>query len=101
MVLSLVMFTGGSQFALVGVLGVGGGAVAAAATAALLGSRNAFYGLRLAGLLRVRGLRRLVAAQLVIDESRRSRSARTTSGPVGWASGPRARRCSCSGTWPP
>jgi predicted branched-subunit amino acid permease len=67
--LSLLMFTGGSQFALVGVLGVGGGPVAAASTAALLGSRNAFYGLRLAALLRVRGLRRLLAAQLVIDES--------------------------------
>ena len=67
--LSLVMFTGGSQFALVGVLGVGGGAVAAVSTAALLGSRNAFYALRLAALLRVRGVRRLLAAQLVIDES--------------------------------
>jgi predicted branched-subunit amino acid permease len=67
--LSLLMFTGGSQFALVGVLGVGGGPLAAASTAVLLGSRNAFYSLRLAGLLRVRGLRRLVAAHLVIDES--------------------------------
>src|SRR3954469_8332441 len=67
--LSLVMFTGGSQFALVGVLGVGGGAVAAVSTAALLGSRNAFYALRLAALLRVRGVRRLLAAQFVIDES--------------------------------
>jgi predicted branched-subunit amino acid permease len=68
-VLSLLMFTGGSQFALVGVLGVGGGPIAAAATATLLGSRNAFYGLRMARVLRVRGLRRLVAAQLVTDES--------------------------------
>lgn len=67
--LSALMFTGASQFALVGVLGAGGGAVAAAATATLLGSRNAFYGLRLAGLLRVRGPRRLLAAHLVIDES--------------------------------
>lgn len=66
---SLLMFTGASQFALVGVLGAGGGPLAAAATATLLGSRNAFYGLRLAGILRVRGARRLLAAQLVIDES--------------------------------
>ena len=67
--LSLLMFTGGSQFALVGVVAAGGSAVSAAATASLLGTRNAFYGLRLAGLLQVRGLRRLLGAQLVIDES--------------------------------
>lgn len=67
--LSLLMFTGASQFALVGVLAAGGGALAAAATATLLGSRNAFYGLRLASVLDIRGPRRLLAAQLVIDES--------------------------------
>ncbi|HEY7174800.1 MAG TPA: AzlC family ABC transporter permease, partial [Micromonosporaceae bacterium] len=67
--LSLLMFSGGSQFALVGILGSGGGVFASAGTAALLGSRNAFYGLRLAGLLRVRRGARLGAAQLVIDES--------------------------------
>jgi len=67
--LSALMFTGGSQFALVGVVGVGGAPVAAATTAVLLGARNAFYGLRLASILNVRGLRRAVAAQLVIDES--------------------------------
>jgi len=81
--LSLLMFTGGSQFALVGVLGVGGAPIAAGATAAMLGTRNAFYGLRLAELLRVRGIRRAVAAQLVIDES--------TAVAVGQAS-PRAAR---------
>jgi predicted branched-subunit amino acid permease len=63
------MFTGASQYALVGVLGAGGGALPAAATALLLGTRNVLYGLRLSSLLRVRGLRRLGAAQLVIDES--------------------------------
>ncbi len=68
-VLSLAMFTGASQYALVGVLGSGGGSLTAAATAVLLGTRNAFYGLRLASLLGVRGPRKLVAAQLVIDES--------------------------------
>lgn len=67
--LSTLMFTGASQFAFVGVLGAGGGPLAAAATATLLGSRNAFYGLRLASLLGVRGPRRLVTAHLVIDES--------------------------------
>jgi len=67
--LSALMFTGASQFALVGVLAAGGGAAVAAATATLLGARNALYGLRLAALLRLRGARRLAAAQLVIDES--------------------------------
>ncbi len=68
-VLSLAMFTGASQYALVGVLGSGGGSITAVATAVLLGTRNSFYGLRLSSLLRLRGPRRLVAAQLVIDES--------------------------------
>jgi len=67
--LSLLMFTGASQFAFVGVVGAGGGVLASVLTAALVGSRNAFYGLRLADLLGVRGRRRLLAAQLVIDES--------------------------------
>jgi predicted branched-subunit amino acid permease len=67
--LSLLMFTGGSQFALVGVVDGGGAAISGAATAVLLGARNAFYGLRLTQLLEVRGARKLVAAQLVIDES--------------------------------
>ena len=67
--LSLLMFTGASQFAAVSVLGAGGAPLAAAATAVLLGTRNALYGLRISSLLRVRGLRRLAAAQLVIDES--------------------------------
>ena len=39
------MFTGASQFALVGVLGAGGGAVAAVLTAWLLGARNGLYAL--------------------------------------------------------
>jgi len=67
--LSVLMFTGASQFALVGVLGAGGSVWAGAATAALLGSRNALYGLRLSGLLNVGGLRRFAAAHFVIDET--------------------------------
>ncbi|MFF1475033.1 AzlC family ABC transporter permease [Streptomyces mirabilis] len=68
-VLSLLMFTGASQFAFVGVVAAGGAPLAGAATAALLGSRNALYGLHLARLLRMRLPRRLGAAQFVIDES--------------------------------
>jgi predicted branched-subunit amino acid permease len=67
--LSLLMFTGASQFAYVGVIGAGGSAWAGAATAALLGTRNALYGLRLSSLLGVRGRRRLLASQFVIDET--------------------------------
>ncbi len=67
--LSLFVFTGASQFALVGVVASGGAAASGAATALLLGSRNTLYGLRLASLLRLTGVRRLAAAQLVIDES--------------------------------
>jgi predicted branched-subunit amino acid permease len=67
--LSVLMFTGGSQFAFVGVVGAGGGGVAAAATAALLGARNALYGAVMAPRLGVRGPRRLLAAHLTIDES--------------------------------
>lgn len=67
--LSLLMFTGGSQFAFVGVLGGGGAAGAAVATAALLGARNGLYGASVAPLLRARGLRRVAAAQVTIDES--------------------------------
>ena len=67
--LSLVMFSGGSQFGLVGVVAGGGSAWAGAATAILLGARNAFYGLRLSSLLQVRGWRRFAAAHVVIDES--------------------------------
>jgi 4-azaleucine resistance transporter AzlC len=67
--MSLLMFTGASQFALVGILGSGGSVASGVATAWLLGARNAFYGLRLASLLRLFGWRRVGGAHLVIDES--------------------------------
>lgn len=67
--LSLLMFTGASQFALVGVLGAGGSAVSGAFTALLLGTRNTLYGLRMAPLLGYSGWRRAAAAHVLIDES--------------------------------
>ena len=67
--LSLLVFTGASQFALVGVVASGGAALSGAATGLLLGTRNTLYGLRLAPLLDWRGWRRAAAAHLVIDES--------------------------------
>ncbi len=69
MVLSLLMFSGGSQFAAVGVVGAGGAVGAVVATAGLLGARNGLYGVQVAPLLGVRGWRRLLAAHLTIDES--------------------------------
>jgi predicted branched-subunit amino acid permease len=69
---SLLIFTGASQFALVSALGGGvTGAVllSGVGSGLLLGARNALYGVRLSGLLGVRGWRRVVAAQGVIDES--------------------------------
>ena len=68
-VLSLLMFTGASQFALVGVLAAGGSPASGALTALLLGTRNTLYGLRLAPLLAWRGWRRAAASHLLIDES--------------------------------
>jgi predicted branched-subunit amino acid permease len=68
--LSMLMFTGGSQFALVSSVAAGGAAPTAAAVAVLLGGRNALYSLRISALLRgLQPLRRAVAAHLVIDES--------------------------------
>ncbi|GII27384.1 AzlC family ABC transporter permease [Planotetraspora mira] len=67
--LSLLVFTGASQFALVGAIGAGGAPFAAAAGALFLGARNAFYGLRLSQLLALPAAVRPLAAQWVIDET--------------------------------
>src|SRR3954454_8381691 len=70
MTLSLLMFTGASQFALVGVLGAGGSGLAAVGSALLLGTRNTVYGGRLIPVLQPRGvLRRMTQAHWVIDET--------------------------------
>ena len=68
-VLSLLLFSGGSQFAFAGVLGAGGTPLAAAATAALLGVRNGFYACSWPRCCGRRRWRRPLAAQLTIDES--------------------------------
>ena len=67
--LSLLTFSGASQFAVIGVMGSGGSALSAIATASLLGSRNGLYGVLMAPILKVRGLKRIVAAHITIDES--------------------------------
>jgi predicted branched-subunit amino acid permease len=67
--LSLLTFSGASQFAVIGVLGAGGGAVSGIATASLLGIRNGVYGVIMAPRLKVKGFKRIIAAQITIDES--------------------------------
>jgi predicted branched-subunit amino acid permease len=69
MALSLLMFSGGSQFAFIGVIATGAGMVPAVLSAWLLGVRNGFYAIRMNPILAVRSLLKPVAAQLTIDES--------------------------------
>jgi predicted branched-subunit amino acid permease len=68
-VLSLLLFSGGSQFALIGILGGGGSVGAAVAASSLLAVRNALYGLQLGSTMLPSGWRRFAIAQLTIDES--------------------------------
>ncbi len=67
--LSLLLFSGASQFAVVGVMGAGGTPLSAIATGSLLGLRNGLYGLRMAPVLSLRGFKKIIGAQLTIDES--------------------------------
>jgi predicted branched-subunit amino acid permease len=69
MALSLLMFSGGSQFAFVGVIATGAGVVPAVLSSWLLGVRNGFYAIRLAPVLSLSGLLKPFGAQLTIDES--------------------------------
>jgi len=68
-VMSMLVFTGASQFAFVGVIAAGGSAMAAMGPAVMLATRNAAYGLSLASILPARLRDRTLMAQLVIDES--------------------------------
>src|SRR6476646_1662255 len=68
-VMSMLVFTGASQFAFIGVLAGGGGALAALGPAVVLAVRNAAYGLSLVPILPGRLRARAIVAQLVIDES--------------------------------
>jgi 4-azaleucine resistance transporter AzlC len=69
MALSLVMFTGASQFAFVGVAASGGSPFTAVPASLLLGVRNAFYGVPVSEILHPRGFARLWTAHFVIDET--------------------------------
>lgn len=69
--MSLLVFTGASQFTAASVIGAGGSPAAALASALLLGARNAFYGISVAKIVPpdTPWWKRLVTAQLTIDES--------------------------------
>ena len=67
--MSLLVFGGGSQFAALGVVAAGGTPLAAVAAGLLLNARYVPFGLAVAPSLRGGLLKRMVAAQLVIDES--------------------------------
>lgn len=66
---SAIVFTGSAQFAAVGVLGDGGGAIAAISAGLLLNIRSLAFGVLLAPALTGRTGTRALLAQLVIDES--------------------------------
>lgn len=78
MALSLLMFTGGSQFAFIGVLAGGGAPPAAMGAAALLGVRNAVYGMQMNHMLQPQGWSKWLAAQVTIDESTATAAAQST-----------------------
>ncbi|WP_261625070.1 AzlC family ABC transporter permease [Nesterenkonia marinintestina] len=67
--LSALLFSGGSQFAIIGVVASGGSGGAALGASTLLSARNTIYGVQMKTLLNPTGWRRYVAAQVTIDES--------------------------------
>ena len=68
-VMSLLVFTGASQFSAASVVAAGGGTSAALGGAMILAARNAVYGLAMSRVITGSLARRAVAAQLTIDES--------------------------------
>jgi branched chain amino acid efflux pump len=69
LVMSMTVFAGSSQFAAVSVLGTGGAAMAAVAAGALLNFRYGAMGIAAAPAFRGGPVRRLLEAQLLVDES--------------------------------
>ena len=101
MAMSLLVFTGASQFAAVGVVAGGGSGPAAVASGLLLAARNGVYGLALAPILQGSLGRRLLASQLVIDESTAMATAqpdRTSQVRAFWTSGLAIFACWNAGT---
>lgn len=76
-VMSLLVFTGASQFSAVSVIASGGSTAAALGGASLLAARNGVYGLAMSRTLQGSVLSRLIAAQITIDESTAMSTAQT------------------------
>jgi 4-azaleucine resistance transporter AzlC len=76
-VISLLVFTGASQFSAVSVIGAGGSTASALGGALLLAARNGVYGLAMARRLDGSIGKKLIAAQLTIDESTAMAAAQT------------------------
>jgi predicted branched-subunit amino acid permease len=85
-VLSLLMFSGGSQFALIGVIASGGVAAgpAAIAAATLLGTRNSLYAMRMSPIIGSGFFKRLAAGWITIDESTAVSTAQPTLASQRW-----------------
>jgi 4-azaleucine resistance transporter AzlC len=77
-VMSVVAFTGASQFTFVSVIGAGGSPVAALAPALLLAARNTLYAISLTSVLTGSVARRSLLAQGVIDETSAMAHAQST-----------------------
>ncbi len=76
-VMSLLVFTGASQFSAVSVIGAGGSTASALGGALLLAARNGVYGLTMAPRLPGSLRKRLLAAHLTLDESTAMSAAQT------------------------
>lgn len=68
-VLSLFMFSGGSQFAVIGLVAAGAAAPSIITAAGLLGIRNGLYALRMSAIVGTGFWKRLLAGHWTIDES--------------------------------
>ncbi|ADD41747.1 AzlC family protein [Stackebrandtia nassauensis DSM 44728] len=67
--MSVLVFAGGSQFLVVGVIAAGGGAIAAVAGGLILNARHLPFGLAVGDALDGGWLKRLVGSHLLVDES--------------------------------
>src|SRR5256885_15406707 len=68
-VMSITTFAGSAQFAVASVLSTGGGLAAACVAAILLNARYAPIGMSVADVLSPKRIKRVLEAQLVVDES--------------------------------
>lgn len=84
-VMSLLVFTGASQFSAVSVIGAGGSVASALSSGLVLAARNGVYALTMGRRIEGRLGTRVVAAQLTIDESTAMSMAQTDPAAQRWA----------------